>query len=89
MRFCPKDGTLMVPVRKNGTTVLKCPKCGHEIRLTEKTREGYRQRSEVSEEKKRGVMVAEERRQVYDQEEMEEMRRLLLENLQESERESD
>lgn len=89
MRFCPKDGTLMVPVKKDGTTVLKCPKCGYEVKLTEKAKEGYRQRSEVSEEKKRGVMVAEERRQVYDQEEMEEMRRLLLENLQESERESD
>jgi len=80
---------LMVPVKKDGTTVLKCPKCGYEVKLTEKAREEYRQRSEVSEEKKRGVMVAEEIKQEYDQEEMEEMRRLLLENLQESERESD
>lgn len=89
MRFCPKDGTLMVPQKKNNTTVLKCPKCGYEVKLTEKAKEAYRQKSEVAEEKKRGVMVAEEKRIEYDKEEMEELRRQLLENLQESERESD
>ncbi|MCC6031900.1 MAG: DNA-directed RNA polymerase [Pyrobaculum sp.] len=89
MRFCPKDGTLMVPQKKDGTTVLKCPKCGYEIKLTEKTKEAYRQKSEVAEEKRRGVMVAGERKVEYDKEEMEELRRQLLENLQESEREGD
>jgi DNA-directed RNA polymerase subunit M len=89
MRFCPKDGTLMVPQKKDGTTVLKCPKCGYEIKLTEKAKEAYRQKSEVTEEKRRGVMVAEERKVEYDKEEMEELRRQLLENLQESEREGD
>jgi DNA-directed RNA polymerase subunit M len=43
----------------------------------------------VAEEKRRGVMVAEERKVEYDKEEMEELRRQLLENLQESEREGD
>ncbi|MFN3804024.1 MAG: DNA-directed RNA polymerase [Pyrobaculum sp.] len=89
MRFCPRDGTLMTPQKKNGATVLKCPKCGYEVKLTEKVKEAYRQKSGVSEEKKRGVMVAEERRQEYDMEEIEELRRQLLENLQESEREGD
>ncbi|MGC9129970.1 MAG: DNA-directed RNA polymerase [Pyrobaculum sp.] len=89
MRFCPRDGTLMVPHKKDGVTVLKCPKCGYEVKLSEKAKEAYRQRAEVAEEKKRGVMVAEERRQEYDQEEMEELRRQLLENLQEAERETD
>ncbi|ABL87952.1 DNA-directed RNA polymerase, subunit M [Pyrobaculum islandicum DSM 4184] len=89
MRFCPRDGTLMIPQKKDGITVLKCPKCGYEVKLTEKTKEAYRQRSEVSEERKRGVMVAEERKIEYDQEEVEELRRQLLENLQEAERESD
>ena len=89
MRFCPKDGTLMVPQKKDGTTVLKCPKCSYEIKLTEKAKEAYRQKSEVAEEKRRGVMVAEERKVEYDKEEMEELRRQLLENLQESEREGD
>jgi DNA-directed RNA polymerase subunit M len=79
----------MVPQKKDGTTVLRCPKCGYEIKLTEKVKEAYRQRSEVAEEKRRGVMVAEERRVEYDKEEMEELRRQLLENLQESEREGD
>ncbi|AFA38310.1 DNA-directed RNA polymerase [Pyrobaculum sp.] len=89
MRFCPKDGTLMVPYKKDSVTVLKCPKCGYEVKLTEKARDAYRQRAEVSEEKKRGIMIAEEKRMEYDQEEMEELRRQLLENLQESERETD
>jgi len=79
----------MVPQKKDGVTVLKCPKCGYEVKLTEKVKEAYRQKSEVAEEKKRGVMVAEERRMEYDREEMEELRRQLLENLQESEREGD
>lgn len=89
MRFCPKDGTLLVPQKKDGTTVLKCPKCGYEVKLSDKAKEAYRHKSGVAEEKKRGVMVAEERKMEYDQEEIEELRRQLLENLQESEKESD
>ncbi|WP_148682339.1 DNA-directed RNA polymerase [Pyrobaculum neutrophilum] len=89
MRFCPRDGTLLVPQKKDGATVLKCPKCGYEVKLSEKAKEAYRQRSEVADEKKRGVMVAEEKKMEYDQEEMEELRRQLLENLQESEREAE
>jgi DNA-directed RNA polymerase subunit M len=69
--------------------VLKCPKCGYEVKLSEKAKEAYRQRAKVSDEKKRGVIVAEERRLEYDQEEMEELRKQLLENLQEAEREAD
>ncbi|MEZ0319580.1 MAG: DNA-directed RNA polymerase [Pyrobaculum sp.] len=89
MRFCPRDGTLLVPQKKDGVTVLKCPKCGYEVKVSGKAKEAYRQRTEVSEDKKRGIMVAEERRLEYDQEEMEELRRQLLENLQEGERESE
>ncbi|MEM4838528.1 MAG: DNA-directed RNA polymerase, partial [Pyrobaculum sp.] len=86
---CPKDGTILVPQKKEDVTVLKCPKCGYEVKLSEKAKEAYRYKSEISEEKKRGVMVAEERKVEYDQEEIEELRRQLLENLQESEKESD
>ncbi len=32
MRFCPKCGGLMMPVRKDGATVLRCTKCGYELR---------------------------------------------------------
>lgn len=30
MRFCPKCGGLMVPIRKNGKTYIRCTKCGFE-----------------------------------------------------------
>ncbi len=29
MEFCPRCGSIMVPKRKNGKTVLVCPKCGY------------------------------------------------------------
>ena len=41
MRFCPKDGTLLVPQKKDGTTVLKCPKCGYEVTISERAKEAY------------------------------------------------
>ncbi|MCI4436396.1 MAG: DNA-directed RNA polymerase subunit M [Ignisphaera sp.] len=32
MQFCPKCGGLLMPVkREDGTTVLRCSKCGYEI----------------------------------------------------------
>jgi len=30
MKFCPKCGTLMRPVRRQGKRVLVCPSCGYE-----------------------------------------------------------
>lgn len=30
MKFCPKCGTMLVPVRKGKKLVLKCPSCGYE-----------------------------------------------------------
>ncbi len=85
MRFCPKDGTLMVPVKKDGHVVLRCPKCGYEVRLTERDKREYSVKTTVSEDKKRGVMTATETATEIDQEELEELRKQLLENLQEGE----
>ncbi len=89
MRFCPKDGTLMVPVKKDGQTVLRCPKCGYEVRLTERDKKAYSVKTTVSEDKKRGVMTAAEASSEVDQEELEELRKQLLENLQEGEEAED
>ncbi|MFP3193349.1 MAG: DNA-directed RNA polymerase [Thermoproteus sp.] len=89
MRFCPRDGTLMVPVKKDGQTVLKCPKCGYEVRLTERDKRAYSVKTAVSEDKKRGVMTASESSAEVDQEELEELRKQLLENLQEGEEAED
>ncbi|MEZ0248778.1 MAG: DNA-directed RNA polymerase [Thermoproteus sp.] len=85
MRFCPRDGTLMVPVRKDGQIVLRCPKCGYEAKLTERDKKAYSVKTTVSEDKKRGVMTAAEASSEIDQEELEELRKQLLENLQEGE----
>jgi len=80
---------LMVPVRKDGQTVLKCPKCGYEVRLTDRDRRAYSVKTAVSEDKKRGVMTAAESSAEVDQEELEELRKQLLENLQEGEEAED
>jgi DNA-directed RNA polymerase subunit M len=79
----------MVPVRKDGQTVLKCPKCGYEVRLTDRDRRAYSVKTAVSEDKKRGVMTAAESSAEVDQEELEELRKQLLENLQEGEEAED
>lgn len=89
MRFCPRDGTLLVPVKKDGRTVLKCPKCGYEVKLTERDKKAYSAKTTISDEKKRGVMTAAERSSEVDREELEELRKQLLENLQEGEAEED
>lgn len=89
MRFCPRDGTLMIPVKKDGRTVLRCPKCGYEVKLTEKDKRAYSVKTEISDDKRRGVMTAAEQSAELDQEELEELRKQLLENLQESEEEGE
>ena len=80
---------MMVPVKKDGQTVLKCPKCGYEVRLTERDKRAYSVKTAVSEDKKRGVMTASESSAEVDQEELEELRKQLLENLQEGEEAED
>ncbi len=87
MKFCPKDGTLMMPARIDGKSVLKCPRCGHTEEITEKVRDAYHQRSAVNEEKRRGVMIGEKYESTIDTEELEEYRKQLLENLREAESE--
>ena len=85
MRFCPRDGSMLMPVKKGDSTVLRCPRCGYEESVSEAVRREYRGRTNVSEEKKRGVISAVEIHESMDQEQLEELRKQLLENLQESE----
>ncbi len=33
VRFCPKCGGVMVPVKKGNKVVLKCTRCGYEMRV--------------------------------------------------------
>lgn len=51
MKFCPKCGGLMVPAKKNGKTVLRCTKCGYEMR-SGKEKDKYKISEKVKEEKK-------------------------------------
>ena len=41
MQFCPKCGGMMVPVKKDGKSVLRCTKCGYEKEMTEKDKKAY------------------------------------------------
>jgi DNA-directed RNA polymerase subunit M len=89
VRFCPRDGALLIPQRRGDVILLRCPRCGYEVKSTERLREGYRQKSGVFEDKRRGVIIAKEERVEIDQEQREELRRQLLENLQETDREGE
>jgi len=47
LKFCPKCGTLMMVVRRDGKAFYRCPRCGYEmpiakgesVKLTERVRE--------------------------------------------------
>jgi DNA-directed RNA polymerase, subunit M/Transcription elongation factor TFIIS len=47
MRFCPNDGSLLMPVRKGSAAVLRCPKCGYEEPINDAARSAYRSKSVV------------------------------------------
>ncbi|MFP3194773.1 MAG: zf-TFIIB domain-containing protein [Caldivirga sp.] len=59
MKFCPKCGTAMVPVKKGGTTYLRCPKCGYEEKVAKKDRKSFVEKSVVNEGKRTKVPIVE------------------------------
>lgn len=72
MKFCPKCGGLMVPVKIDGKQYLQCTKCGYKEKVGKK-REGYTLTEKVDKRNKvkttsiisqhTGVTVSEEERQ--------------------------
>ncbi len=91
MRFCPRCGSLMVPASREGElVVLRCTRCGHESRARPVELQGYTlasrspaeertiTTSHVSEARRRPAKTMEEWEQ-----EREEYREILLEQLQE------
>jgi len=42
VRFCPKCGGIMLPVREGGKTILKCQRCGYTIVPDKKELETYK-----------------------------------------------
>ncbi len=50
MKFCPKCGNLMVPIRRNEKTILKCRVCGYEEEV--KTSVDYKLTHSIEENKR-------------------------------------
>lgn len=72
MRFCPKCGNLMVPVRKGGRTSLRCRVCQYELTAKSGAERGYRVSHSVEKEKKvKTAKVSEPRRPLRSEEERE------------------
>lgn len=59
--FCPRCGSIMVPVKKSGRIYLKCNKCGYE--MVEKEKKKYALRYQVEEAKRVTTAVASEARE--------------------------
>ncbi|MEM2123305.1 MAG: transcription factor S [Candidatus Bathyarchaeia archaeon] len=51
MKFCPKCGIIMTPVKKENSILLKCPKCGFE------TKEADKALSRVRREKEKVIVI--------------------------------
>lgn len=52
VRFCPRCGSSMLPVRKGKTLYLRCTRCGYEIKADEKDARTYGVKYEVEREKR-------------------------------------
>lgn len=53
MKFCPKCGNLLVPLRRDNKTVLKCRVCGYEEDVkVARAEEGYKLTHSIQEEKR-------------------------------------
>ncbi len=42
MKFCPRCGGLMVPIKKGKVTVLKCTRCGYEMPMDSVSAKEYK-----------------------------------------------
>ncbi|MGC9111936.1 transcription elongation factor [Acidilobus sp.] len=51
MRFCPRCGGVMVPVKKGDKTILKCTRCGYEMALDKSSERDYKGASKADEKK--------------------------------------
>ncbi len=76
MRFCPKCGGIMLPVREGGKVVLKCQRCGYVLEPSEKELETYKNVSRPDEKAKviSTKVVSKARRTRANKEELEQAR---------------
>jgi DNA-directed RNA polymerase subunit M len=52
VKFCPRCGGPMMPVRKDGEVFFKCSKCGYEVKATKKDLEKYGMKYQVESSKR-------------------------------------
>ncbi len=52
VRFCPRCGGPMIPVKKGNEIYLRCTRCGYEIKADKKTAQSYTLKFHVDEEKR-------------------------------------
>ena len=71
MKFCPKCGTMMVPVRKGNKVILKCPKCGYEEVLKGSIKDYKIEIKEPSQKVKTTSVVSEKKEKSREREELE------------------
>ncbi len=89
MKFCPKCGTMLEPVRKGKKTLLRCPSCGYEEALGRKSSKEYKivMKSNAQEKVKTTSLVSEgrsvQRRKEEIEQEKEEFYEVLLDLMSE------
>ncbi|PUA32149.1 MAG: hypothetical protein B7O98_05615 [Zestosphaera tikiterensis] len=47
MKFCPKDGSMLVPSKEGDEVVLVCPRCGYKEKTNQKEVKGYKLESKT------------------------------------------
>ncbi|MEM2144896.1 MAG: hypothetical protein QW279_06015 [Candidatus Jordarchaeaceae archaeon] len=80
MSFCPNDGTLMMPKKENGKSLLICRKCGYKAEPTDDKK--YRLVVKIPHTPKDKTIVVEgenSKKFEIDEDEREELRRQALE----------
>ncbi|MCG2863984.1 MAG: DNA-directed RNA polymerase subunit M [Vulcanisaeta sp.] len=90
MKFCPRCGGLMVPVKREGKTYLKCQRCGYEEELKSNDAKSYIDKKKVE---KKGAVIVESYEEKGPSEEEKELKedyvKQLLDNLYEEEKEQE
>ena len=82
MEFCEKCGALMLPVKKEKKSILKCRDCGHEKPMKKK---GYTVEYRIKHSPREKIVVVEEDAQTQDElteDEKRERRKQILEHFE-------
>ncbi|WP_256359220.1 DNA-directed RNA polymerase subunit M [Vulcanisaeta sp. JCM 14467] len=90
MKFCPRCGGLMVPVKREGKVYLRCQRCGYEEEMKSSDAKSYVDKKSIE---KKGAVIVESYEEKEPSEEEKEMKedyvKQLLDNLYESESEQE